>query len=76
VNDNLSLVGLLLNFIGAVLLVIPRFRSSEAIQAQAGTYYDKNPHLEEALKRDSNFARIGFLLMAAGFLLQIVSRFI
>jgi hypothetical protein len=73
-NDNLALVGLVLNFIGALFLVFPRLRSSADILAQAGTYYERNPHLGNALRRDSRFALTGFLVMAVGFFLQILSR--
>jgi hypothetical protein len=68
----LRLLGIGSSVLGATISLIPRaLRGPEEIEAQAGTYADKNPHLEKALLRDTKIAQWGMGLILVGFLLQL-----
>ena len=47
---------------------------SREIQAQAGTYWDANPHLARALSESRVDITVGSLVLLAGFLMQLAGN--
>ncbi len=69
------LVGLGFSVGGAMLSLIPRaLRTREEIEAQAGTYWGSNPHLKKDFLRDTTIAKYGMILLAVGFIQQLVGN--
>jgi hypothetical protein len=68
----LQLVGLVLGIIGAFLLTLAEIKTKKEIQAESGTYWDKNPYVEKGLKRKSSLAIFSTICLAIGFVLQAV----
>lgn len=82
-NVGLSIVGLLISGIGAVLLAKPLIKSKEEI-GRISTYIDSgviwdrgeeervNEDLKKSLERDNVIGIIGIVLLFVGFVLQIL----
>jgi len=71
-SRDLRLIGIGFSVLGATISLVPRaLRGADEIEAQAGTYADKNPHLEKALLRDTKIAQWGMAMILVGFLQQL-----
>jgi hypothetical protein len=68
----LQVLGVIISFVSALLLTITEIKRQKTIEAESGTYFDKNPHLEKALKQRSSLAIFSTILLAIGFGLQLV----
>ena len=67
----LSTVGLIMDIVGVVVLTSAVLLSRKTISDLAGTYWDENPHLKGALRRQTRCGWFGLALLVPGFLLQI-----
>lgn len=73
----LTVTGLLLDAVGILVISFPGlFESNRALEQQAGTYWDANPHLGKALFKNRLLLRIGIPMIAVGFLLQAAGALI
>ncbi|MFH1598109.1 MAG: hypothetical protein ABIB97_03480 [Patescibacteria group bacterium] len=72
----LTIIGLSLNFIGAIVLAFGLVKTKEQIRMESGTYYEENPHLKSSMYRDRKSAIIGIGVMAIGFLISLASELI
>lgn len=73
--SNPQVSGLLFDAAGILILGVPAvFRMSREIQAQAGTYWDANPHLARALSESRVDITVGSLVLLAGFLMQLAGN--
>jgi hypothetical protein len=55
-----------------MLLTITEIKTKKEREHEAGTYFDKNPYLEKALKQKSLLAVISTILLAISFVIQLV----
>ncbi|MGE0676491.1 hypothetical protein [Pseudolabrys sp.] len=70
-----SVVGLIYDIVGAVFLAFAIFLNSpKKVAAQAGTYWDFNPHLLKAISEQTTDARSGLIFLVFGFALQLVGQ--
>jgi hypothetical protein len=74
--QNLQTVGLIFDFIGALLLLIPLLKREEEIEKELHTVIGGNPHLRKAMKRDRLLGLVGFIFLILGFAFQIVAIFV
>lgn len=72
-SQTVQVIGLILDFIGAILFVIPIIRTKKAIEKESGTYVGHNPHLMKSKTRETYMGIVGLILLAIGFFLQIVA---
>lgn len=73
---SLTQIGLGFDVAGVVVLGRALFLSSvRDIAAQAGTYYNANPHLREELCKQRVDARFGVPLLFFGFLIQFLGSY-
>lgn len=70
----LSLIGLFLNFIGAIVLAAGLVKSPDQIEKESGTHYGHNPHLKKSMYYDRKAAIWGISIMAVGFVISILSE--
>ena len=72
-GDSLAFAGIVLDILGAGVLVWPMFHSTEK-DVKHNTYagYGTHPNLEEAALRERRYARWGFPILILGFLLQAI----
>lgn len=70
---NLNLIGLILNFIGSLIMGLGMIRSKNRIEKESGTYYDGNPYTKKFFYTDRKIGLLGIILLAIGFLLQLIS---
>jgi hypothetical protein len=70
-----SVVGLIYDIVGATFLVVAIFFNSPVkIAHQAGTYWDSSTFAARALSEQTLDARVGLVLLIAGFVLQILGQ--
>jgi hypothetical protein len=60
----LQVVGLIVGFVGALLLTATEIKRRKAIEAESGTYVEKNLFLEKSLKQKSLLAILSTVLLA------------
>ena len=72
-SEIIQLIGLVLDFVGAILLAIPFIRSSKEIEEESSTYWGYSPPLRRAMKRENRLTKAGLIFLSIGFLLQILS---
>lgn len=70
----LILAGLILNFVGAVVLAIGLIKSPPEIEKESGTYRGQNPHLRKSMYHDRKAAIWGISIMALGFILSFLGE--
>ena len=75
-SQTVQVIGLILDFIGALLFAIPLIKSKKTIEEESSTYIGYNPPLRKSMKRDRWLAIIGLSLLLLGFALQIIAVFI
>ena len=68
----LQLLGLTLDFLGALILTVSEIKKRSEIEKEASTYVGSNPHLKKALKQKSLFSIIAAGLLVLGFVLQMI----
>ena len=68
----LQFVGLLLDFIGAVILAVSEIVSRKTISEISETYSGSNPHLKKHLEERNTYAIIGASMLITGFMLQLI----
>ena len=69
-----TLAGLLLNFLGAVVLAVGFIKTPSQIKKESDTYRGQNPHIRKSMYRDRNAAILGISIMALGFALSFFSE--
>jgi len=72
----LSIFGLFLSSVSAMILAWAALPSDETIENLSATIMAGNPHVKEQLKKNRNIARIALLLLGTGFVCLIISQFI
>lgn len=72
----MQIIGLLLNIIGAIFFAVPVLKSKKAIEEESGTYWNYNPPLRKAMKRERTLGIIGLVFLLLGFVLQIIAMFL
>lgn len=84
--DCFELIGLFLNFIGALIIAMPLLKSKEEILAisryntygavlDLGKKEEINENLKKSLILNNKFAGIGITIFTLGFLIQIIGLF-
>jgi hypothetical protein len=68
----LHVVGLVLGFIGALLLTLAEIKTKKEIEAESATCWDKNSAVEKGLRQKSLLAIISTMILAFGFGLQLI----
>lgn len=68
----LLIIGLLLNFVGSLVLIFGALPSDEQINKISGTYFNSNKYHSESLKQNRNFAQIGLIIFSVGFLFEFI----
>jgi len=64
-------IGLVLNFIGTVILAFSLIKSNKTIKNESGTYYGGNQYIESSLIKNRRIAIVGLSFLAIGFILQM-----
>ncbi len=67
----LVVLGLVLNFIGALVLLLGVFPSDETIEAMTQTRFGGNADLAENFRDNRTYAKLGLGLTSLGFLLEL-----
>jgi|GEM_PF-3618013 hypothetical protein len=68
----MQLIGLILNFIGTVLLAIGAILPNKEIEQLSTQYFGGRPDIKYNLIKNKNLAIIGIIVNALGFLFQII----
>jgi len=71
--ETIQLIGLVLDFIGALLLAIPFIRTEREIEEESSTCAGYNPSLRRAMNRENRLTKAGLIFLSVGFLLQILA---
>ena len=72
-----NVVGLIYDIVGAIFLVVAIFFNSPAkIAHQAGTYWDSSSYAGKALVEQTVDARVGLLILVAGFVFQMFGQWL
>lgn len=71
-----QIAGLFISFLGATLLVITEIKDRKTIELLSGTYVEENPHLKKNLELRSKLAIISTVLLAGGFIIQLIGLLI
>jgi hypothetical protein len=71
--NHLNLIGLVLNFVGSLILGFGMIRSKDRIEKESGSYWDENPHTKRFFYTDRKIGMFGIGLLSLGFLLQLVA---
>jgi len=72
----IQFIGLLLDFIGALIFAIPFLKSRKEIRKESGTYFDMNFYLSKAMLRDRMLGVLGLIFLVLGFGLQMLAMLI
>lgn len=72
----LNLIGLILNFLGSIIFGLGMIRSKDRIEKESGSYYNGNPYAKKFFYADRKIGLWGIILLAIGFLLQLISIFL
>ena len=72
----MSIIGLIFNFIGTVVLAFSLIKSNRTIEKESGTYFGGNQYIESSLIRNRRLAVIGLSFLAIGFALQLLEKLI
>jgi len=76
VSQTLQVIGLVLNFIGAILFAFPVIKSKKAIEDESSTYWGHNPPLRKAMQKETILGIIGLALLLIGFAMQIIAIYV
>jgi len=75
-SQTIQFIGLLLDFIGALILAIPLLKSKKEIQKESGTYFGMNLYLSKAMLRDRILGVLGLIFFILGFGLQMLAMLV
>ncbi len=72
--DYINLIGLIIAFIGSIILCVALIKSKSVIRGMAATTWDSNPIAEKEYYKDRKLGIIGVGFLLSGFLAQIVGN--
>jgi hypothetical protein len=68
----LQILGLIIGFVGGIMLTLTEVKKSKQIEQEAASCVDYNPLVKKSIEEKSTLAIVSAALIAIGFLLQLV----